>query len=95
MHPISSHWARYILELLFACILESHIELIAHLLMRGFGDVDTPWLRNAFQSSGNVDTITEDIIAVNQHVAEVDADPEQHSPILGHIGVPLGHELLD
>jgi hypothetical protein len=61
---------------LLASILESHIQLIAHLLMRGIGDVDAARLCNAFQAGGDIDTITQEVVAFDQHIAKVDADSE-------------------
>ena len=46
------------------------------------------------QACGDVDTIPEDVIALDQDVAEVDPDPEQHPAINGHPFVPLGHHRL-
>src|SRR5207248_8015022 len=93
-HSVNSHRTRDILELLLASILKSHIQSIPHLLMRGIRDADAAWLRNTFQAGGNIDAIAEDVIACDQHVAEIDADTEQHLAVLGHIRVPLGHALM-
>jgi hypothetical protein len=49
---------------------------------------------NTLQSSSDVDAITENVVALDQDVAEVDPDPKQHTPILRDTFVPLGHHRL-
>jgi hypothetical protein len=95
MHSVRSHRTRYILELLLASILESYLQLTAHLLMRGIRDVDAARLGDAFQTGGYIDTIAQDVVTFDQHVAKIDTDSEQHPPILRHVSVPFRHELLD
>jgi len=37
--------------------------------------------------------VAEPVIALDHHVAEVDADPEHDAALGRHIGLPLGHAL--
>jgi hypothetical protein len=55
------------------------------------GDADASWLGNAFKPSCYVHAIAKDIFGLNEHVAQVNADAKQHSPVLPHISVPICH----
>ena len=39
-------------------------------------------------------TVTEDVVALDQNVFEIDPDPEEPPAISGHPFVPLGHHVL-
>ena len=62
---------------------------------RGIGDVDAARLCSAFEAGADIDAITKDIVAFDQHVAKVDTNSELHPPIVRDINVPFRHELLD
>jgi hypothetical protein len=51
-------------------------------------------LRDALKPCSDVDTVPEDVLALDRDVSEIDPDPEQHPAINGHSFVPLGHHLL-
>jgi Glycerophosphoryl diester phosphodiesterase family len=56
---------------------------------RGIGDVDAARLCSAFEAGGDIDAITKDIVAFDQHVAKVDTNSELHPPIVRDINVPF------
>lgn len=62
---------------------------------RGIGDVNAARLCSAFEAGGDIDAITKDIVAFDQHIAKVDTNSERHPPIVGDINIPFRHELLD
>jgi hypothetical protein len=51
-------------------------------------------LSDALKPCSDVDTVPEDVLALDQDVSEIDPDPEQHPAINGHSFVPLGHHRL-
>jgi hypothetical protein len=58
-------------------------------------DQDAAWLGELLQAGGDVDAVAVDVLAVDDHVAEVDADAER-KPVLGRQGgVALAQGLLD
>jgi len=57
-------------------VLEAHVHLVANLLIGGLGDADAAWLCDAFQTCGNIDTVTEQILALDHYIANIDSDPE-------------------
>jgi hypothetical protein len=59
------------------------------------GKADATRLRGVFQRYSDVNPIALEISVVpDEHVAEMDAHAEQHSPILGYIGVAISGNLL-
>jgi hypothetical protein len=89
------HWPGDVLDLLLAQILEHEIELVAHLVMHDPADADPAGLGQPFQPRRDVHPIPEDVVLLNDHVAEVDADAEPDPLLLRHLGLALGHAALD
>src|SRR5262249_43444737 len=54
-----------------------------------------PWLGDAFEPGGDIHAVAQYVVVFDQHVAEVDADAEQHLTIPRHLRVPLRHEPLN
>jgi hypothetical protein len=57
------------------------IELIPHVLVNSVGDANGAWPGKSLEAGGDVDAITEDLAAVDDHVAEIDTDPEFETPV--------------
>ena len=55
-------------------ILEGDIDLAANLALCVIGNADAARLGNPFKPRCNVDTIAEDIIVIDDDVADMDAD---------------------
>jgi hypothetical protein len=66
----------------------------AHLIVGRKREADAPRLSDTLKPSRDVDAITENVIAVDQDVPEIDPDPEQHSAVLRGTSVALGHHHL-
>jgi hypothetical protein len=60
-------------------------------LADGTRDADTARVGEAFEARGDIDAVAVDLLAVDHHVAEVDADAEFH-PALGWQRRVLGLE---
>src|SRR5713226_8986109 len=66
-----------VLELLLAAILEANVQLAFDFAVDLARDQDTTRIGNAFKSSRDVDPVTINIaLLVNDHVAQIDADPQ-------------------
>src|SRR5258706_7025096 len=91
---VDAHWAVDVLQPLLAQIGELDLDFASNLIVRRRRDADTSRLSNALKPRGDVDTVPENVIAFNQDVPEIDADPEQHPAINGHPFVPLVHHRL-
>ena len=95
LYRIGSHRPRNVLQVLLAHVDELGRDLVLDLMVRRIGDGDAARLRDAFEPGRDVHPIAQDVIAFDQHVTEIDADAEQHSPILRQTCIPLCHEFLN
>src|SRR5258705_11073361 len=59
------------------------------------GHADAAGLRDAFQPRRDIHAVAQDVVAIDQHVTQIDADAKQHAYLLRHIPVALSHEILD
>ena len=68
---------------------------VAHLLVGRAGQAHPARLANAFQPSGDVDAVAHQVaVALLDHVAEMDADPELDAALGRHASVALDHGVL-
>ncbi len=58
-------------------------ELVANLFLHIAGDGDAAWRRNLLHPRRNIDPFAEDVVAVDDYFADVDADAKQHAAIVG------------
>jgi hypothetical protein len=65
------------------------IELIPDLLVNSVGDANGAGAGESLEAGGDVDAVTEDVSAINDHVAEIDTDSEFETPV-GRDGVVDG-----
>src|SRR6516164_10245562 len=75
-------------------VLEGDGELVAHLISYHPADADAAWFRQAFKARCDVDPVAEDVVVVDDDVAEIDADPEIDAPFGAHAGIACGHLAL-
>ena len=57
------------------------IELIPDLLVDSLGDANGARSGESLKTGCDVDAITEDVATVDDHVAEIDTDPQFEAPI--------------
>ena len=85
MHRLRRDWARNpvdangpgdVLDPLLAHVLEGEVEFVAHLVANGLRDADAAGLGEPFQAGRDVHPVAVDIVAVDDDVAEIDADAE-------------------
>jgi hypothetical protein len=67
------HRAGDILDLLFACILEGEVELVANLVAQHEAGADAAGLGERLEAGGDVDPIAENVAILDDDVAEIDA----------------------
>ena len=73
---------------------ELRLDPPAHLLVGRTGNANPARLGDPFKPRGDIDAVAEDIVAVNQDLAEVDAHAIDDAPVLGDALVALRHLLL-
>ena len=59
-----------------AAILKANVDPIADAFVDDRGNADAAGLGQRFQPRGNVDAIAVDVVALNDDIAEIDADPQ-------------------
>jgi hypothetical protein len=77
-----------------AAVDEGERELVAHLLVRARRERDAARLAHALQPRGDVHAVAVDVVALDQHVAEVDADAEHQAPLRRLARAALEHRAL-
>jgi len=70
-------------------------KLILDLLVNAAGDADAVRLCQPLQARRNIHAVADQVITLDHHVAEVDADAEMHSLVFGEGGSQSLNGLLD
>jgi hypothetical protein len=83
-----------VFEALLADIGKLGLDLAPHLAKSVFGDADAARLGQAFEPCRDVDAIAKEIVAVEDHVAEIDPDAELDAAVGRIDGVAFRHRLL-
>ena len=92
---IDPHRPRDVLEVLLAEIDEGRIDPSAHVIVGGAGDHNAAGIANAFKPRRDIDAVAQNVVALDQDVAEVHADAIEDALVLSSIGIALGHHFLD
>ena len=82
------------LTLCFAQILEGVGQLVADLVAHHPRDAEAAGIRPGFPAGRDIDAVAEDVVAVDDDVAEVDPDPEPDPAVLRHAGFAVDHRPL-
>jgi hypothetical protein len=89
------HGSHDVLDALLAPVLERVGELVPDLVAYYPRDADAAGLGQSLQPRGYIDPIAEDVVLLNDHVAEVHSDAECDAFVLGRFGIAFGHPALD
>src|SRR4029453_3457243 len=84
-----------ILNLLRTEILEGEAHLVEHLIAHHATDADSSRLGQRLQPRGDGDSVAKDVVAINNDVANVDADTKVDPLFGGHTGIAFGHAPLN
>ena len=84
-----------VFDRLLAQILEIQIDLALDLCVHGPGDADAAGLRQGFQPRGDVHAVAVDVVAIDDYVAQVDADAKDYGAIFGLVLIFRRHGTLD
>src|SRR5262249_7625386 len=91
---IDPHGPSDILDTLLAPILERVRQLVADLVSHHSRDAAAATLRQRLQPRRHVHAVDEDVVFLNDHVAEVDADTKPDAPLIGHLRLAVEHSAL-
>ena len=89
-----AHRLTDILQGLLADVVEGNIHLAANLPMGVVGDADAARLGDSLQARRDVDAVAENIVVVEDDVADVDADAKLDPQVGRHVDIPLRHRAL-
>ncbi len=81
-----------VLDGVFAEILEADVEPVADLFAHCGGDADAAGLRDRLETRGDIHAVAEDVVVLDDHVAEIDADAIQQATVRAF--VTLRHRTL-
>jgi hypothetical protein len=84
-----------VLERLLAHVLEAEVELAGDLVVDRRRDEDAAGLGDALQPRGDVDAVAQQVVALDDDFAQVDADAEVHPLRLGQRFVARLQRVLD
>src|SRR5262245_36973548 len=84
-----------VLDGLLAEISEGERQLIPDLIVSRAGDAQAAWLAQRLQPGSDIDAVAENVITIDDDVANVDADAEDDASILRYRGVAARHGTLD
>ena len=94
-YAVGAHRPFDVLQRLLAEIGEAILHPVAHLSVGILRDADPAGLTDAFEPRGDVDAVAHQVaVALLDHVAEVDADPELDAAIRRHAGIAFAHGVL-
>ena len=91
---VGPHGPGDVLERLVAEVDELGLDPAAHMIVGGAGDAYAARLADALEPRRDIDAVAQNILAVDQHVAEIDADAVEDASGLGNARVAFGHLLL-
>ena len=74
---------------------KSRVDPAAHVVVGCARDQHAAGLANALQPRRDIDAVAENVVALDQDVAEIDADAIDDALVFRRPGVALGHQLLD
>jgi hypothetical protein len=75
-------------------ILEGESQLVFHMFVDASGYIDAATVCQGLQSRRNIDTVPEYLVAINHHVADVDANSKLHSMPLWQVKGPFAQITL-
>ena len=70
-----------VLDRYLSAVLETNVDAIADAFVDNRGDADPARLGERFEACGNIDAIAVDVVAFDDHVAEIDADPQHDGSV--------------
>ena len=91
-HP---HREADVLQFLLASVFVGKVELVADILAHRARYRDAAGLGDALDPRRDIDPVAENVGTLDDHVAQVDSDPQLDAAILGHCGVAVAHVALD
>lgn len=93
--PESRNGLGYILHRLRADIDKRHRQFVFYLLEGAAGDAYTSRLGKSLQAGSDIHPVSEEIISLDHHIADIDADPEKHLLVIAELSIANCELFLD
>ena len=84
-----------VLDLTLAEVLIREVDLVADLVVNATRDADAAGLRDGLQPGRDIHSVAEDIVVLDHHIAEIEANAKGHAAILGQGLIETGDFVLD
>src|ERR1700730_2745178 len=75
-------------------LLKAECQIFQQMIVGLTRDVDAAGLGDAFKPRRDVHTITENIVSIDNDIADIDSNAEFDSFVSGHVSVALDHAAL-
>src|SRR5208282_5040161 len=89
------HWPGDIIDLLLDAIGKHQRQLAAHLVAGKVRDAQTARLADRFKAGRDIHTVAEDVLTVDDDIADINADAEDNSLVLPVIVVAPDNAALN
>ena len=93
-HPVNPYRPLDVLQRARANILEAGLDLAADVLVHPRRDANTAGIGQPFQPRRDIDAVAIDVVAVDDDIADIDADAEIDAAAGRNARIPVGHALL-
>ena len=94
-HAANSHGFGDVLDRLFAQDFKRRRKIFCRLIVHRTRDIDLARLTQSLETSGDIDAITMNVVTLNNHITDIDADPEHYSAIFGQGVIAPRHRYLN
>ena len=84
-----------VLDLPLSQVREIQVDFAFDVIENSAGNAYAAGLGQPLETRGDVHAVAIDVVALDDDVAEVDADAQLNAPVFGHIGVAFAHRRLD
>src|SRR5262249_28005854 len=95
MDPVHVDRTRNVFDDLLTHVLETKAELVAHLIVHNTRNHDPSRISESLEPCRHVYAITKNIAAIDNDVANIDADSELNTLVDRHIRIPISHSALN
>src|SRR5215472_5258030 len=92
---VDPHWPGDVFDLLFAQIMKRKRKPAAYVIVNSIGQEHPAWLGQSLNSRSDIDAIPVQIVVFDDHVTQIDPNPEVNTIIHLDAGVPSIYCLLD
>jgi hypothetical protein len=92
--PVDPHGPGNVFDLLLAQILKDKGQPVAHVIVDRIGDQHPAGIGQGLDARGDVDAVAVKVVALDDYIAEIDADAQLDAAVCRDTRVPPGHCLL-